>query len=206
MISVLHKANRVFLPVCILLITLTSPTVSTGQASYGPSFRPAELFEATREYQGPDFELYDTRADTQEAVRLSDYDGKVIVLNFWATWCPPCREEVPSLIKLQERFGEQGMQVVGVALDEEDAERQVRTFSRTMQINYPVPLDDGSVVEQYGPLSVIPTTFIMDRKRNIRYYAPGYLLYEQLEEAVQTLLKEQQECMPRDPGTTDSVP
>lgn len=176
--------------VSVVLLILATPSGLLAQDSNGSSFRPAELFEATREYQGPDFELYNLTGDAPEKVRLSHFDGKVIVLNFWATWCPPCREEVPSLIKLQERFADQEIQVIGVALDEDDAENKVRAFANAMQINYPVPIDDGSVVEQYGPLGVIPTTFIMDRKRNIRYYAPGYLLYEQLEEAVQVLLDE----------------
>ena len=154
------------------------------------TWRPADLFPATREYRGPDFELADREG---MAIRLSDYDGRIVVLNLWATWCPPCRDEVPALIRLQEEYGEAGVQVIGVSLDENDengARQAVADFAESFGINYPVPVDDGTVQQEYGPLSVIPTTYFLDRNRHIRFYAPGYLDYEQMEEAVRDLLSD----------------
>jgi thiol-disulfide isomerase/thioredoxin len=149
------------------------------------TWRPAELFPATRTYQGPDFELEDITGST---VRLSDFEGSIIVLNLWATWCPPCRDEVPALIRLQEEFGDRGVQVIGVSLDENGARRSVADFANAFGVNYPTPVDDGRVQQKYGPLSVIPTTYFLDGGRNIRFYAPGYLEYGQMEEAVRELL------------------
>lgn len=152
-----------------------------------PTWRPAELFPATRVYQGPDFELEDLDGTL---LRLSDYEGKIIVLNLWATWCPPCRDEVPALIRLQEEFGDRGVQVIGVSLDENGARQKVADFAQSFGVNYPTPVDDGRVQEKYGPLSVIPTTYILDGGRNIRFYAPGYLEYTQMEQAVEELLND----------------
>ncbi|MGM0738560.1 MAG: TlpA family protein disulfide reductase [Bacteroidota bacterium] len=151
------------------------------------TWRPAELHPATLDYKGPDFELEDLDG---RIVRLSDFDGQIVVLNLWATWCPPCRDEVPSLIRLQEEFGGRGVQVIGVSLDENGARRKVTDFAQSFGVNYPVPVDDGTVRGKYGPLSVIPTTYIFDAQRHIRFYAPGYLEYEQLEEAVRSLLND----------------
>lgn len=147
--------------------------------------RPAEVFPATKDYQGPDFELIDENGET---VRLSDYRGKVVLLNIWATWCPPCREEVPALVRLQEEYGADGLQIIGVSIDENGAGEAVSEFAGSFDINYPVPVDDGVVQEKYGPLSVIPTSYFLDREGYIRFYAPGYLEYEQMEETVRKLL------------------
>ena len=153
----------------------------------GPTWRPAELFPATRVYQGPDFRLEDMDGNR---LLLSDYEGYIIVLNLWATWCPPCRDEVPALIRLQEEYGDRGVQVIGVSLDENGARQKVADFAQSFGVNYPTPVDDGRVQEKYGPLSVIPTTYILDGGRNIRFYAPGYLEYAQMEEAVEELLND----------------
>ncbi|TVQ73306.1 MAG: TlpA family protein disulfide reductase [Balneolaceae bacterium] len=164
-------------------ITEPDPHPDTGQ----PTWRPAELFPATRVYQGPDFELEDLDGSR---LRLSDYEGRIIVLNLWATWCPPCRDEVPALIRLQEEYGDRGVQVIGVSLDENGARQKVADFAQSFGVNYPTPVDDGRVQEKYGPLSVIPTTYILDGGRNIRFYAPGYLEYAQMEAAVEELLND----------------
>jgi len=164
-------------------VAADDPNADTDQ----PTWRPAELFPATRVYQGPDFELEDLDGTP---LRLSDFEGKIIVLNLWATWCPPCRDEVPALIRLQEEFGDRGVQVIGVSLDENGTRQKVADFAQSFGVNYPTPVDDGRVQEKYGPLSVIPTTYILDGGRNIRFYAPGYLEYAQMEEAVEELLND----------------
>ncbi|MDG5766683.1 TlpA disulfide reductase family protein [Balneolales bacterium ANBcel1] len=151
-----------------------------------PGWRPAEVFPATRDYKGPDFGLPDFEGNT---VTLEEFRGNIVVLNIWATWCPPCRDEVPALIRLQEQFGDSGVQVIGVSIDENGARQSVSGFAREFGINYPVPLDDGTVQELYGPLSVIPTTYILDEEGYIRFYAPGYLEYDQLEDAVLQLIE-----------------
>jgi len=158
----------------------------TGSRSDTISWRPAEVYPATREYKGPDFELPGIESET---VTLHEFRGNVVVLNIWATWCPPCRDEVPALIRLQDTFGDAGLQVIGVSVDENGAEAAVRAFSQEFGVNYPVPLDDGTVQELYGPLSVIPTTYIFDADGYIRFYVPGYMEYDQMEEAVKELME-----------------
>lgn len=81
---------------------------------------------------------------TGKSRSLADWQGKVILLNFWATWCPPCREEIPGFIRLQDKYGEQGLQIVGIALDNPEA---VARYWQEMKINYPLLLADDSVYD-----------------------------------------------------------
>ena len=99
-------------------------------------------------------------------VKLSDYKGKVVVLNFWATWCPPCRDEIPDLVSLQKQYAAQGVVVIGISMDEGGAAR-VASFAKKYGINYPVVMGDEKTFEAYGGIQVLPTTFIIDRKGNI---------------------------------------
>jgi cytochrome c biogenesis protein CcmG/thiol:disulfide interchange protein DsbE len=102
-----------------------------------------------------------------KTVKLSNFKGKVVILDFWATWCPPCREEIPDFISLQKQYGPKGLQVVGIALDQEGGD-VVRPFMKQMGINYPIALDPESTsTASYGGVRGIPTTFVIDRKGNI---------------------------------------
>ena len=132
----------------------------------------------------PDFEIA-TRSG--EPFRLSDHRGEVVVLNLWATWCPPCRHEIPDFIALQEELGDQGLTVVGVALDEGGWDA-VGPFADEMGINYPVAVDDGTVDGLYGPTVSFPTTFIIDREGNVAHYVPGMILRDDLEPLLRPLL------------------
>ncbi len=99
-------------------------------------------------------------------VKLSDFKGQVVVLNFWATWCPPCREEIPDLIALQKQYASQGVVVVGVSLDD-GGPAPVARFARKMEINYPVVMGKRETAADYGGIAALPTTFIIDRKGNV---------------------------------------
>ncbi|MCH8567465.1 MAG: TlpA family protein disulfide reductase [Balneolales bacterium] len=125
--------------------------------------------------QAPDFELVDMEGNI---FRLSDNRGKVVVLNLWATWCPPCREEIPDFMELQEEM--QGdVLFVGVSIDREGWD-VVRPFVEEMQINYPQVVDDGRFTRLYGPIRGVPTTFLVNREGYIEGFAPGMLHKEQL--------------------------
>lgn len=165
-----------------LLITMWA----SGQPADSTKWRAAEVYPATRDYRGDDFKLPNLSGDT---ISLYEHRGKMVFMNIWASWCPPCRDEVPSLIRLQEEFGELGVQVIGVAIDEEQHYERVTDFASEYGVNYPVLLDDGRVQERYGPLSVIPTTYILDENGYIRFYVPGYMEYKQMETIVRELLK-----------------
>ncbi len=85
-----------------------------------------------------------------------------MVLNFWATWCPPCKAEIPWFVELQKRYGAQGLQVVGVNMDDGDR-KDVEKFVAENSINYPVLLGKENVAEEYGGIDYLPTTFYIDR-------------------------------------------
>lgn len=99
-------------------------------------------------------------------VRLSDYENKVVVLNFFATWCPPCRDEIPDFVELVNEYGDKNLAIIGISMDKGDA-RTLVDFAKGFNINYPILIDDGLVSNTYGPIRSIPTTFIIDKKGNI---------------------------------------
>ena len=114
---------------------------------------------AAKGHDAPDFVLTDLQGQT---VKLSDLRGKAVVLNFWATWCPPCKQEIPWLVELQKRYGGQGLQIVGVSMDDGDPKDVVK-FAAENSINYPVLIGEEKVAEQYGGIDYLPTTFYIDR-------------------------------------------
>jgi peroxiredoxin len=124
-----------------------------------PGGRARTAIPASKGHNAPDFELTDLQG---HAVRLSDLRGKAVVLNFWATWCPPCKEEIPWFVELQKRYGAQGLQIVGVAMDDGD-QKDVEKFAAENSINYPVLLGKEKVAEKYGGIDYLPTTFYIDR-------------------------------------------
>jgi cytochrome c biogenesis protein CcmG/thiol:disulfide interchange protein DsbE len=111
----------------------------------------------------PDFELRDADGRT---VRLGDYQGKVVLLNFWATWCGPCVIEVPWFIEFERRYKAQGFAVVGILTDE-DGWDSFKSFVAQSGINYRVLMGNSTVGELYGGVDALPTTFIIDQKRRI---------------------------------------
>jgi peroxiredoxin len=109
----------------------------------------------------PDFTLTSTDGTR---VSLAEYRGKVVLLNFWATWCGPCKAEIPSFIKMQEKYGARGLVIVGVALDEP---ADVRGYVRSSGINYPILIGDAGIANEYGGIRSIPTSFLIDREGKI---------------------------------------
>lgn len=126
-----------------------------------PSSRARSVAAATKGHDAPDFVLSDLQG---HSVKLSDLRGKAVVLNFWATWCPPCKEEIPWFVELQKRYGAQGLQVVGVSMDDDGDQKNVAKFAAENSINYPVLLGKEEVARQYGGIDYLPTTFYIDRQ------------------------------------------
>lgn len=134
----------------------------------------------------PDFALKDLNGRT---CRLSDYRGKVVLLNFFATWCSPCHREITDLVRLYERFKDKGLEIIGVSLDQ-GGEAVLRPFVRHYGISYPIVLGTREVILNYGGIKGIPTTFLIDHNGIITNYfiglRPGYVI----EESVRKLLKQ----------------
>jgi peroxiredoxin len=116
----------------------------------------------------PAFTLTDIKG---KSVSLSDFKGKVVILDFWATWCPPCKREIPDFINLQKEYGARGLQVVGIALDEPG---KVQAFASQNGINYPVLLGTDDIAWKYGGIQGIPTTFVIDKTGKIAAKFEGY--------------------------------
>ncbi|MES2465065.1 MAG: redoxin domain-containing protein [Armatimonadota bacterium] len=109
--------------------------------------------------------------------RLSDHKGKVVLLNFWATWCGPCRMEIPDLIALQEKYGPRGFVVVGLA-DEKDPDPTsalalIKKFATDQKLNYPVLLLPDGVRNEFGGVAGLPTSFLIDRNGKVVYGMEG---------------------------------
>jgi peroxiredoxin len=109
-----------------------------------------------------DFSLPDL---TGKTLKLSDYRGQVVLLDFWATWCDPCREEVPHFVELQSKLGDQGFQIIGVSMD--DGPEPVRDFSRQFKMNYPVVMGNAQIGELYGGVLGLPIAFVVGRDGHI---------------------------------------
>jgi len=122
------------------------------------------------------------------ALRLSDYRGKVVLLNFWATWCPPCRKEVPDLIRLQRDYRKQGLRVIGVTYPPQ-TKTEVRRFARQMGINYPVALGRKETKLQFTSSDTLPMTIVIGRDGRIREVIEGILLPEEVETKIKPLLE-----------------
>jgi len=113
--------------------------------------------------QAPNFELVDANG---KKIRLSDFKGKVVILDFWATWCAPCRMEIPGYVDLYKKYNDRGLEIIGISLDR-DGWTPVRPFMKQYNINYPIVIGDMDIVQAYGGIQSIPTTFIINRNGEV---------------------------------------
>jgi thiol-disulfide isomerase/thioredoxin len=138
----------------------------------GTQTQPAHKVTKVQQQQypdAPDFELKDLDGNM---VRLSDYKGKVVIIDFWATWCGPCRRGIPEFIELQEEYGEDQLVILGVSVDQGDLS-VVPAFAKNYGINYPVLYANMDIQRKYGPIRSIPTAFIVDPEGKVRDLAVG---------------------------------
>jgi peroxiredoxin len=129
---------------------------------------------ATDGKQAPDFTLTTTDGKT---LRLSDYKGKGVIVNFWATWCPPCRAEIPDMVELQKEYESKGFSFIGIAVG--DDEEKVKAFVAAQKVNYPVAIGTRELAMSYGKFTQegairgIPTSFVINGKGEIVEYFVG---------------------------------
>ncbi|HEY0322768.1 MAG TPA: TlpA disulfide reductase family protein [Pyrinomonadaceae bacterium] len=138
-----------------------------------------------QDFKAPTLVLKDLRGRT---VRLSDYKGKVVLLNFWATWCPPCRAEMPDLIKWQRQYRSLGLQVIGVTYPPTGTS-EARRFTHGIGVNYPILLGSKETKALFDSGETLPFTVVIDREGNVRVLIEGILLDEEFEQKVKPLLK-----------------
>lgn len=134
----------------------------------------------------PDFTLNDAAG---APVRLSEFRGKVVLLSFWATWCVPCRTEIPWFIEFQKAYRERGLVVLGVSLDD-DGWKPVKPYIQEMKIDYPVMIADKDTALSYGGLNSIPVTLIIDKAGRIAVTHLGLCPKDEYEAAIHSMLAE----------------
>lgn len=132
---------------------------------------------------------FESKAINGRTVRLADFKGKVVLLNFWATWCAPCRAEMPELVKLQREYEARGLQVIGVAVPRY-RRAAVRRAARRLNLNYPVLYGSRDLVAAYDAGEVLPTTVVIDREGKVRARILGILEPDEFEQSVRPLLQQ----------------
>lgn len=166
--------SRAALGVLSLVLLLFATRIRT--------LRPSHPFPA------PDFTLRDLHGNP---VRLSSFRGKGVVLNFWATWCAPCRREIPWFIQLQKQYGPRGLQVIGISMDD-GGSKAVEQFAEKNGMDYPILLDDGHVSSQYGAGEILPTTYYISRDGRVLAFVKGVLGKDQVEANIEETLRRPQ--------------
>ncbi len=158
--------------------------VSAGCSSSPRTVRAASVKPDKDRKKAPDFALKDANGQT---VRLSDYQGKVVLLDFWATWCGPCKIEIPWFEEFERQNKDKGFAVLGVAMDD-DGWDSVRPFAKERGINYRLVVGNDAVADLYGGLDALPTTFLIDRHGNIAAVHIGLTGKSDFEDGIQELL------------------
>ena len=151
----------------LTLLLLLSPVAAAAQGTKAPAL-------ALRDLRG-------------RTVRVSDYKGKIVLLNFWATWCPPCRAEMPDLVKWQRENRSNGLQVIGITYPPTNRV-EVRSFTRSIKINYPIVLGDKETKALFDSGEALPLSVVIDREGNVREVIQGIVLPEEFEQKVKPLL------------------
>jgi len=133
----------------------------------------------------PDFTV--TTIDGKK-LSLSEYKGKVVLLDFWATWCTPCREEIPHFVEMQNQYGARGFQVIGISMDDDDG--PVKKFYEEFKMNYPVAVGDDKLAEKFGGVLGLPVNFLIDREGRIHAKYLGATDYNTIDKATVELLSQ----------------
>lgn len=169
----LNRLIRIVFIALMALLVLSSCTKGKKQAIKGE--------------EAPDFTLNDTNGSN---VHLSDLRGKVVLIEFWATWCPPCRESIPAMNEIYKRYNEKGLVILGISVDKgQNVVEDLRAFVREYSILYPVLIDSKNVNNLYGVYS-IPTTFLIDKEGKVVLKNIGFSpeLEDKLSKEIERLL------------------
>ena len=151
----------IFLAIVLTLFIVNNTNDEPEQGPYPPNYIPEA---ADKRSDAPAFVLPDINGGQ---VSLADYKGKIVILDFWATWCGPCRRGIPDLIELKKEYNE-SLEIIGVSVDgitrDGSTVSDIKPFMKEFGINYPIALGDLNLVNSYGGITTIPTTFIIDKQ------------------------------------------
>ncbi|HEX6983211.1 MAG TPA: TlpA disulfide reductase family protein [Balneolaceae bacterium] len=182
------KRYFLLLPVLLGVMACSSQNSGSGATEPLPQLDPLSvpLYSAANEAKAKDFTVTLVYG---EQFQLSEQKGNVVLLNIWATWCAPCHVETPEFVDLYSKYRDDGLQILGVSIDKQ-GKAVVKPFMEKYDVNYPVVIDDGTIMEKYGPTMGIPTTYIIGKNGNLKYFAVGALTKKELEPRLKKLLKE----------------
>ena len=164
----MHPIQSLYNQISVIVRTIAATSVLcavlsiSGCNSYTSTVKAAVLEEKKRK-QAPDFALKDANGQT---VKLSDYRGKVVLLNFWATWCGPCKIEMPWFKDFEQNYKDKNFSVLGISLDD-DGWKAVKPYIEENKINYRVVIGTEQIAQLYGEVDSLPTTFIIDREGRV---------------------------------------
>ncbi|MDH5359874.1 MAG: TlpA family protein disulfide reductase [Gammaproteobacteria bacterium] len=168
-----YLSAKSFIPIPVLLLSL------------GLALAPMSAGHA-KSYKAPNFTL---KTLDKKTVKLSSYKGKVVYLDFWASWCKPCRKSFPVMRQLQRKYKKQGLRVITINLDKD--KKELKRFLKEFRINFPVALDpQGKVARRYG-VKAMPSSYLIDRQGRIRHVHLGFLQKDakKTEDQIKKLLK-----------------
>ena len=165
----------------ILLFVVVAMVVGIYDAMHRPGRNHPGAVSSLR--AAPDLSVIDLNGD---ALRTSNYKGKVVLVNFWAAWCTPCAEEVPQFIALQKKYRDQGLHVIGFSVEDDAGE--LHDFYRKYQMNYPVAPSDPKIADGFGGVLGLPTTFLIGKDNLIHIKHNGTTDFSVIEREVIALL------------------
>ncbi len=170
------------------LKVLMATVLAIGLFSCTKTEEPAATAKLKAEHtrnEAADFALEDANGQT---LKLSDLRGKVVLLNFWATWCGPCKVEIPWFVEMEREFKDRGFAVVGVSMDE-DGWKAVKPFMQDMKVNYRMVLGTEEMAQLYGGVEALPTSYILDRNGKVASVHMGIVSRKVFEEEIRALLE-----------------
>ena len=191
--SYFYKAALFSLTAFVLLSCTSDKPESTGFAMADEPLEQvdpnsAPLYPSKKQAKAKDFSVTLTNGDS---FKLSEYKGRVVIMNIWATWCAPCHAETPDFVDFYNEYKDKGLTILGVSVDEQ-GKSVVQPFIEKYNVTYPMVIDkDNTIMDKYGPTMGIPTSYIIDKSGNLRYFALGALTQKELQPKVDKLLAEE---------------